>query len=124
MATPGKSPPRKSTKKHYRSKRSGARVSKKIFLGNSRKTAVNKFRCSRCGKYFSSISEVNKHYSARGHTKAKPKRKKIVVKQFHEFSPEQQERAVLIANLISDKRAFQAKIREALEKFKNGGRRW
>lgn len=106
------------TRKYGKAAKRNKRIPKSIRVGAKRSSVKNQFQCKKCGKFFPGLKEINLHYSAANHQRAKPKRKSIYVREFHEFSKEQQQQAVAIANALFDKRRFQEEMKKRIrEKF-------
>lgn len=108
--------------KIYRRKGKSVRVPKAVRIGTKRKTENRPLQCKKCGKFFSSLGEINRHYTSRSdHTRATPKPKKVPIKEFREFSKEQQQQAIVVANLLFDKNEFRRRMREIIQRrFGNG----
>jgi hypothetical protein len=94
------------------------RVPKRIKQGTKRWSPKRPYQCKKCGQWFATLKEINLHYSANAnHTRKKPKQRVTILKPFHEFSPEQQKKAIEIVNIISNPREFQMKIKKAMEAY-------
>ena len=94
------------------------RVSKRVREGTKRWSQKRPFRCQKCGKWFASLKEVNLHYSARtDHKRKTPRRRGAVLKPFHEFSKEKQQKAIEIVNILDNPRKFQMEIQKKMDEY-------
>ena len=103
----------KSKNQKRKASKSGGKT-KRILEGRQHKSKLAKLKCGVCGKYFETLGQVNKHYSAAGHKrKVKPPKR---VKFSKDISQQELDQALAFIELLKNPMAFREKIREHLEK--------
>lgn len=117
----------KTSRRYGTGVRKGQRVPQAIYSGKKRPPRVERpKKCKVCGRWFKTLQELNLHYTARSdHIRKRPEKKvtSIALKQFQDFTEEQRQFTLTLANILYDKQRFKKEMISLVRSRLNAGRR-